>query len=65
MGGLIKLVFGLVLGLLLGLWFGVNIGRDRPLLTNPFKEPTVSERLQKAGEQAWQKAGDALDDKKQ
>jgi len=65
MGGLMKLIFGLIVGLLLGLWFGVNIGRERPLLANPFAEPTVSERLHKAGEQAWEKAGDALQDKDQ
>ena len=45
MGGLMKLIFGLIVGLLLGLWFGVNIGRERPLLANPFAQPTVSAQI--------------------
>lgn len=44
------IVIGLLLGLGAGLWLGVNIGRDVPLSSNPFKEPTVAETLgDKAG----------------
>ncbi len=58
----IKALFGgIIIGLLLGLWFGVNLGRDRPLLSNPFTEPTVQERLKKTGETLIEKSGEALE----
>jgi len=34
---------------MLGLWFGVNIGRERPLLSNPFRKESVYEKVRKAG----------------
>lgn len=30
------LILGLLIGTVIGLWFGVNLGKDQPLLTNPF-----------------------------
>lgn len=44
-----KLIVGLVIGAMLGLWFGVNIGRERPLLSNP-----------KAGRGLFDSADDAI-----
>lgn len=55
------LIGGIVLGLLLGLWFGVNIGRDRPIFSNPFTEPTVREKLKQTGESLLDKSGRALE----
>jgi hypothetical protein len=55
------LLFGIVLGLLLGLWFGVNVGRDRPLLSNPFTEPTVQEKLKQTGKALIEKSGETLE----
>lgn len=42
--GFIKTLFlGIMLGCLLGLWIGINIGKERPMLANPFdKEATTS-----------------------
>jgi len=61
MKALRNLVFGLILGLALGLWFGFNIAKDRPLLSNPFAEPGVEEKVKRAGEEILRKGGEALE----
>jgi len=38
-----KFTLGAVIGLILGLWFGVNIGKDKPFWSNPFKEKSMME----------------------
>ena len=40
-----NLFFGLVVGLLLGLWFGVNIGKGRSIVANPFAHQSFSEKV--------------------
>ncbi|MBI5663698.1 MAG: hypothetical protein HZC49_01225 [Nitrospirae bacterium] len=55
-----KLIIGLVIGALLGLWLGVNIGRERPLYSNPFKKESLHERFKKAGRGFFNSAGDAI-----
>lgn len=55
------LLGGIVIGLLLGLWFGINLGRDRPVLSNPFSEPTVKEKLKKTGKTLIEKSGETLE----
>ena len=56
-----KLLFGIVVGLAFGFWFGVNIGRDRPLLSNPFVEPTMSETIREKAGEAVEKAGQGME----
>ena len=51
------LILGVVIGLLLGLWFGVNIGKDKNILSNPFAEKSLKERMEET-------AADALDSTK-
>lgn len=36
LGVIRTLFFGILIGSLLGLWIGINIGKDLPLLANPF-----------------------------
>ncbi len=55
-----KLIAGLVIGAMLGLWFGVNIGRERPLLSNPFRKESIHEKFRKAGRELFNSAGDAI-----
>ena len=55
------LLGGIVIGLLLGLWFGVNIGRDRPIFSNPFTAPTVQEKLKQTGKTLIEKSGETLE----
>lgn len=45
------LTTGVLLGLAVGLWLGVNIGKEQPLLSNPFVERTLMDRaVEKGGE---------------
>ncbi|MBT7443439.1 MAG: hypothetical protein HN790_05670 [Methylococcales bacterium] len=57
------LIIGIIIGLLFGFWFGVNIGRDRPILSNPFAEKTFSEAVKDTGKdigQLMEKAGQKM-----
>ena len=40
-----NLLFGLFIGLLLGLWFGVNIGKGRSIVANPFAHQSFSQQV--------------------
>ena len=55
------IIFGIVIGMLLGLWFGFNTGRDRPLLSNPFAEPTLREKIKQTGDDLIEKSGQVLE----
>ena len=55
------IIFGIVIGMLLGLWFGFNIGRDRPLLSNPFAEPTLQDKIKQTGDHLIEKSGEVLE----
>ncbi|UCE89358.1 MAG: hypothetical protein JSW10_00510 [Pseudomonadota bacterium] len=54
-------VIWLVVGLALGLWFGVNIGKGKPVFSNPFQASTVQEKLRQTGDDILEKSGDALE----
>lgn len=43
------LLLGLIVGTAVGLWLGVNLGKGKPLLSNPLNEPTLREQLQQSG----------------
>ena len=60
MKGTKNLVIGIVIGAILGLWFGVNIGRERPLLSNPFKKRSIHEKFRNAGRDLLDSAEDAF-----
>lgn len=55
-----KLIVGLVIGAMLGLWLGVNIGRERPLLSNPFRKESIHEKFRKAGRGLLDSASDTI-----
>ncbi len=48
---------GLLVGGIVGLWCGLNIGKEQPLLSNPFADVSLSQRASQTGEQA----GDAAE----
>lgn len=53
-------LFGLVIGLSIGMALGVNIGREQPLLSNPFVKESLSDRLKRMGSETLERSGDAL-----
>lgn len=57
----IKLILaGMVFGVLIGLALGVNIGRDRPLLSNPFARESLGEKVKNLGGETLEQGGKAL-----
>ncbi len=41
------LILGLLIGAIIGLWLGVNLGKDQPLMTNPFADKSTMKELNK------------------
>jgi hypothetical protein len=55
------IIFGLIIGIPLGLWFGFNMGRERPLLSNPFDKVTLQEKIKQTGDDLIEKSGQVLE----
>jgi len=56
------LFFGAVIGVAIGLWLGVNIGREMPLLSNPFSyHESLPEKLKRLSGETLEKSGHALE----
>ena len=55
------IVIGLVIGLLIGLWFGINVGKNKPIWSNPFDKRSVQKQLKKGGGQLLEKGGQAIE----
>ena len=55
------IIFGLIIGIPAGIWLGFNLGQDRPLLSNPFIEPTFQESIKKTSENLIEKGGEVLE----
>jgi len=56
------ILFGVVIGLCVGLWFGVNIGKDKPILSNPFAEVSLKDRIKQKGNEVMKDTKDAIRD---
>lgn len=54
--GIKKYFIGIVIGLVFGLWVGVNLGKDRPLWSNPLSEPSLSQKAKDTASDVWQDA---------
>lgn len=54
------LLWGMVIGVCVGGWLGVNIGRDAPLLSNPFVERTVSDRIKDEAAEVYDETRETL-----
>lgn len=55
------ILLGLVIGLLIGMALGVNIGRGKPLLSNPFAKESLAERVKQLGSETLEESGKALE----
>ena len=58
---MIRAILFIVLGLLIGLALGVNIGREKPLLSNPFSHETLVDKVKKLGTETLHESGKALE----
>ncbi len=54
------LLVGLFIGLLLGLWFGINIGREKPIFSNPFTDKAIQEKAKETTSEAIEDTKRAL-----
>ena len=54
------LLTGLVIGLLFGLWFGINIGRQKPIFSNPFTDEVIQEKAKETTSEAIEDTKRAL-----
>ncbi|MBE9516846.1 MAG: hypothetical protein IME93_07685 [Proteobacteria bacterium] len=52
------MVLGLILGFVLGFPLGINFGRDEPLLSNPFDNRSVAQRM---GDKLKRKTGQLIE----
>ncbi len=43
------------------MWLGVNIGREIPLLSNPFYKESLQEKLKRIGGETMEKSGRAIE----
>lgn len=55
------ILISLVVGMLIGLALGVNIGREKPLLSNPFEKESLAERVKNLGNETLEQSGKALE----
>ena len=55
------IISGIVIGLVFGLWFGVNIGKDQHILSNPFADRNISQRIKEKTGEAVEKAGQGIE----
>ncbi len=55
-----KLLYLIVIVLLIGMWFGVNIARDKPLLSNPFAEKGMRDKAKDTAKELLQESKEAI-----
>jgi len=56
------LILGLFVGGVLGVGAGVNIGRDQPVLSNPFNDNRINARMKDSGSELLKQSGEAIED---
>lgn len=55
------LILGLFIGGVLGVAAGVNIGRDKHILSNPFNDNRINTRMKDSGSELLKQSGEALE----
>jgi hypothetical protein len=50
-----KFIWGLVIGLVIGVLGGINIGKGKDLLSNPFADKAITEQLKDTASEAGEK----------
>lgn len=54
-------LISVALGIAVGMWFGVNIGREKPIYSNPFDTGSLNQKLKQATGETLEKGGQALE----
>jgi len=54
------IILGIVIGLCVGLWFGVNIGKGKSVLSNPFAEISLKDKIKEKGNAVMKDTKDAI-----
>jgi len=55
-----KLLVLVVIVLLAGVWFGINIARDKPLLSNPFEEKSIRDKAADTAKDLYRESKEAI-----
>ncbi len=55
------ILISLVVGVIIGMALGVNIGRGKPLLSNPFAKESIVDRAKQLGSETLEQSGKALE----
>lgn len=55
-----KLLILVVIVLLAGVWFGINIARDKPLLSNPFAEKSLRDKAADTAKDLYRESKEAI-----
>jgi hypothetical protein len=55
-------MIGIFIGLILGLWFGINMGKDKPVFSNPLAPNKVTTTIRESGEKVLEESGKALEE---
>jgi len=55
------ILISLAIGALIGMALGINIGREKPLFSNPFAEESLVDRVKDLGSETLEQSGKALE----
>jgi hypothetical protein len=55
------IIVGFVVGIIIGMWFGINIGKGKSLLSNPFAGSGLREQLKQTSGEVLEKSGKVLE----
>lgn len=55
------ILISLVIGAFIGIAIGINIGREKPLLSNPFAKESFVNRVKDLGNETLERSGKALE----
>ena len=58
-----QITFGIIIGLLIGLWFGVNMGKNKPIYSNPFEEENIQQKAKRKAEEVIKDTKEAIREK--
>lgn len=55
------IMISLIIGVFIGMALGINIGREKPLLSNPFAKESLVDRAKRLGSETLEQSGKALE----